>query len=573
MIKGANDLALMTTLVAPVDAGYRGPVDAGGHLRRDIGKWPLLFTGLSAMIGSGWLFGAQRAAALTGPAALLAWIIGGGVILVLALLAAELGTMFHVSGGLTRYPQATHGALVGFLASWANWLSIAAAIPLEAVASVPYLRSWPAPWAQTLFAAGTLTQPGLALAGVLVVIYFMLNFWGVRLFARMNALITVFKLVVPTATGVALIVAAFHPSHFTGAGNGGFLPYGLSGLLTAVATSGVILAFNGFQSPLNLAGEARSPERAVPFAVIGSVLVGGAIYLLLQAAYLSSVGPADLARGWAAINFSSPFAQLAIAVNLNWLALMLYADAFVSPSGAGITDMATSSRMLFGVQRNGLAPAWIGRISPVYGVPRGALWFNLGVSFVVLYCFRGWNALAAMISVATALSYLMIPISAMSLRRTSPQLRRPLRVRAIGVLGTLAFVLSGELLYWARWPLTAEIIGLMVAPLPIYLWYRRGRKAALLREELRHALWLILFLLLLVAISWAGSVEIGGRGVIPYGWDMRIVALLAAGMCQWGVRAGLPQPAVEDLLPPHPRARGESGAEADLSAERPAGSR
>ncbi len=548
------------------------PAGAGGTLRREIGTWPLLFTGLSAMIGSGWLFGAQRAAALAGPAALLAWIIGEGVILVIAVLAAELGTMFQVSGGLTRYPQATHGALVGFLASWANWLSIAGAIPLEAVASVQYLSSWHASWARALFADGSLTPPGLLLAGVLVVVYFLLNFWGVRLFARSNALITLFKVVVPTMTGVALIVAAFRPHHFTGSDTGGFLPYGLSGLLTAVSTSGVILAFNGFQSPLNLAGEARSPDRAVPFAVIGSVIIGGAIYLLLQAAYLSAVGPAQLAHGWASIDFSSPFAELALAVNLNWLALMLYADAFVSPSGAGITDMATSSRMLFGVQQNGLAPAWLGRIDPVFGVPRGALWFNLAVAFVVLYCFRGWNALAAMISVATALSYLMIPISAMSLRRTSPQLRRPMRVRSMNALGTGAFVLAGELLYWARWPLTAEIIGLMVAPLPIYLWYRRGREAARLRTEMRHALWLLLYLPVLVAISWAGAAQFGGRGLIPYGWDMIIVGLLAAVFCHWGVRAGRAKPAVAGILPPAARASGGPSPVTGTITVRPAGS-
>ena len=539
---------MSVSLTANRVAGARG-ARADRLLRREIGALPLLFTGLSAMIGSGWLFGAQRAAALAGPAAILAWLIGGAVILVIAVVAAELGTVFQISGGLTRYPQGTHGALVGFLASWANWLSIAAAIPLEAVASVQYLSSWNVPWAHSLVVAGTLTRTGLLVASALIVVYFLLNFWGVKLFARSNALITVFKLVVPTLTGIALIAASLRPSQAAGSGPGGFFPYGISGLLTAVSTSGIVLSFNGFQSPLNLAGEARNAHRTIPFAVIGSVVIGGIVYLLLQVAFLAAVNPGALAHGWATVNLNSPFAELALALNLNWLAIVLYADAFVSPSGAGITDMATSSRMILGVELNGLAPALLGRVHPVYGVPRPALWMNLLFAFAVLYGFRGWNALAAMISVATALSYLMIPISAMSLRRTAPHLRRPFRVRGMTLVGTLGFVLSGELLYWARWPLTAEIIGMMLVPLPVYGWYRRGAARALLRSDLRHATWLLLYLPVVVALSWLGSREFGGRGVIPYGWDMLVVALVATSFCFWGTRAGLPEPAIADLLP------------------------
>lgn len=522
--------------------------DTRGRLKRDIGALPLLFTGLSAMIGSGWLFGAQRAAGLAGPSAILAWLLGEGAILIIAIGAVELGTMFQVSGGLTRYPQATHGGLVGFLASWANWLSIAGALPLEAVASVQYMSSWHSRWAQSLATAGTLTSSGLILATALVVVFFLLNFWGVKLFARSNAAITLFKLTVPTLTAVALIAASMQPGHFAARPTTGFIPYGMAGLLTAVSTSGIVLAFNGFQSPLNLAGEARDADRTVPFAVIGSIVIGGVVYLLLQAAFLFAVGPTQLAHGWAGINMNSPFAELALALNLNWLALLLYADAFVSPTGAGITDMATSSRMLLGVQLNGLAPRALGRINPRYGVPRGALWFNLIIAVVVLYGFRGWNALAALISVATALSYLMVPISAMSLRRFAPHLRRPFRVRGMTLIGTVGFVITGELLYWARWPLTGEIIAMMVAPLPVYLWYRRGAAKAQLRADLNHGLWLVLFLPLLVAISWAGSPQFGGHGLIPYGWDMATVALVSWAFCRWGTRAGIHEPDVDNLL-------------------------
>jgi amino acid transporter len=231
-------------------------------LKRELGPISLLLSGVGAIIGSGWLFGAERAAVLAGPGATLAWVLGAVLILTIAAVAAELGTMFPVSGGAVRYAQVTHGPLVGFIAAWANRISIVTAIPIEAEASIQYMSSWPYPWVQSLLVNEQLTQPGLLLASALMIIYFLLNFWGVKLFARSNNLITLFKIAVPTITAVGLMLTAHHVSNLPG-GDGGFLPYGGASVLTAVATSGIVLSFNGFQSPLNLAGEARRPETSV----------------------------------------------------------------------------------------------------------------------------------------------------------------------------------------------------------------------------------------------------------------------------------------------------------------------
>jgi amino acid transporter len=117
-------------------------------------------------------------------------------------------------------------------------------------------------------------------------------------------------------------------------------------------------------------------------------------------------------------------------------------------------------------------PKSFGTVHPVWGVPRTAMWFNLAVSFVFLFFFRGWGTLAAVISVATIISYLTGPVSAMTLRRTAPDLHRPLRLPALALFACLAFVFSTELLYWAKWPLTGEIILLIVVALPVYFYFK-----------------------------------------------------------------------------------------------------
>ena len=390
-------------------------------IRREVGPFALMLTGLGSIIGSGWLFGAWRAAGLAGPDAIWAWVIGAAVITTIALTYAELGAMFPESGGMVRMSQYSHGSLVGFIGAWSNWIAIVSVIPVEAEASVQYMAGWDYQWAKDLYmhapgGKGELTPPGIAIAAVLVIVYFLLNFWSVKIFARSNTAITVFKLVVPALAAITLIASGFHSENFSVGINGGPHTMDLAAVLTAVATAGIVFSYNGFQSPVNLAGEARDPERSIPFAIFGSIALATVVYLLLQTAYLGAVPQELLAKaGWHGIDFSSPFADLAKLLGIAWLANLLFFDAFISPSGTGITYTATTARMLFGMQRNGTMPKIFGTVHNVWGVPRAAMWFNLAVSYVFLFFFRGWGTLAAVISVATIISYLTGPVSAMTL--------------------------------------------------------------------------------------------------------------------------------------------------------------
>ena len=526
-------------------------------IKREVGTFALMLTGLGSIIGSGWLFGAWRAAGLAGPGAVWAWILGAAIIMTIALTYSELGAMFPESGGMVRYSYYSHGSLVGFIGAWANWIAIVSVIPVEAEASVQYMASWPYQWTHDLYihlpdGHGVLTHPGLAIAAVLVIIYFLLNFWSVRLFAHSNTTITVFKLIVPAATGLALIASGFHSSNFSVGINGELhTSTDFAAVLTAVATAGIVFSFNGFQSPVNLAGEAKNPARSIPFAVLGSVMLAAVIYVILQYAYLGAVPPEMLAKGgWHGIDFGSPFAQLALIVNLNWLAVLLYADAFVSPSGTGITYTATTSRMIYGMQRNGSLPAVFGKLHPTYGVPRHAMWLNLAVSFLFLFFFRGWGTLAAVISVATIISYLTGPVSSMTLRRTAPSIARPLRLPGLPIIAALAFIFATELLYWAKWPLTGEIMLLIVVALPIYLYYEAKAGWKDFSRHLRAAWWLIVYLPTIAAVSWAGSSKFGGRNYITWGWDLVVVAVLALIFFVWGAKSGWATPAVAEVLKP-----------------------
>jgi len=522
-------------------------------VRREVGAWALMFTGLGSIIGSGWLFGAWRAAQLAGAGAIYAWIIGAVIVTFVALTFAELGAMFPESGGSVRYGHYSHGSLVGFITGFATWISIISVVPVEAEASVQYMNSWPWDWAHGLYVhaangQGELTATGLSCAAVLVIGYFLLNFWSVKVFANTNSAITLFKLIVPAATAIALMSAGFHWENFSVGIHGGTHAAKLASILTAVATSGIVFSYNGFQSPVNLAGEARNPGRSVPLAIFGSIVLSTVVYLLLQVAFLGAVPPDHLSEGWAGLEFSSPFAQLALALNLNMLALLLYVDAFVSPSGTGSTYTAVAGRLLYAMERSGTAPQIIGRLHPRFGIPRAAMWFNLLVAFAFLFFFRGWGKLAAVISIATIVTYLVVPVSVIALRRTAPTLPRPLRIAGLRLLAPLAFVLATLMFYWSRWPHTGQIILLLLLPLPVYFYYQGQAAWKHFGANLRAAWWLIAYLVAMAGLSWAGSTEFEGTGLIAYGWDQFSVAIAALGFYFWGLRSAWQTPALAAAL-------------------------
>src|SRR3977135_2478270 len=101
------------------------------------------------------------------------------------MASAWLCAMFADAVGAVRYGHYSHGSLVGFVAGWAAWIAIVSVIPVEAEASVQYMRSWAWAWAQELYVhaangQGELTVAGLMISAVLVVLYFLVNFWSVK---------------------------------------------------------------------------------------------------------------------------------------------------------------------------------------------------------------------------------------------------------------------------------------------------------------------------------------------------------------------------------------------------------
>lgn len=265
-------------------------------LKREVGLVGLTWASMGSIIGSGWLFGAQKALIVAGPAAIISWAIGGVVILVLALVHAELGGMYPVSGGTARFPHYAFGGVAGASFGWFSWLQAATVAPIEVSAMITYGQhySFANGWLDPK--TGVLTTSGLVVAVFLMAILTSINFLGIRRLATANSAATWWKVAIPLLTIFVLALANFHASNFTAAN--GFNPDKAHGILAAVSTSGIIFSYLGFEQADQLAGESKNPRRDIPIAIIGSIVLGVIIYVALQVSFLGALPESAIGSTW-----------------------------------------------------------------------------------------------------------------------------------------------------------------------------------------------------------------------------------------------------------------------------------
>ena len=126
----------MASNTESVGAEAATPTDVG--LKREMGLIGATWASETSIIGSGWLFGALFAAQAAGPAALVSWGLGGLAVVLLALIHAELGSMYPVAGGSARFPHFSHGSIVGFAIGWIAWIGAVTTAPIEVEAALQY---------------------------------------------------------------------------------------------------------------------------------------------------------------------------------------------------------------------------------------------------------------------------------------------------------------------------------------------------------------------------------------------------------------------------------------------------
>ncbi|MCO6008686.1 APC family permease [Actinoallomurus purpureus] len=513
-----------------------GSVDSGRHLRRDVGFWGLMFVSLGSIIGSGWLLGALTAATIAGPASLLSWILAAVMLAILALVHAELGATYPVAGGTARFPSFAFGPLVGFTAGWMAWIQAVAIAPIEVEATLSYCDhiSWVKNNITLLHTDGTLTGAGLLVATVFMLLFTIINVVGVKLLAESNGITVIWKTAIPLLTVVVLLLLTFHASNFTA--GGGFMPFGAHGIFAALP-AGVVFALQGFEQAIQMAGEAKKPQRDISRAVITATAIGTVVYILLEIAFIGALNPANLAHGWASPvgkGDFGPYATLAIGAGAAWLAVLLYADAVISPAGTGLVYVATSSRLSYALGRERSVPSGVAKVSRK-GVPTVSIIIAFVVGEIAFLPFPSWQSLVGLVTSATAIMYAFGPIALRALRLRDPERPRPYRLPAHRVLAPVGFVCANLIIYWssfqAEWKLgLAILVGLGIFAVT------RATSPQAERSALNWpaAMWVWPWLGGMILIGSLG--RYGGLKVLPEWVDILTVAVFALAVYFFAVR-------------------------------------
>lgn len=495
-------------------------------MKRSVSTLTLLFTSVSAILGSGWLFSAYYASTIAGPSALLAWVIAGVCIIFVAFVFAELTTMLPVMGSSTRIPQMTHGTIVGFMYSWIIWLCYAAIPPTEVQAIVQYASFY---FPNLTLEHGALTKEGYAVATVLMLIITCINAFSLRWLLRSNTALTFMKIIIPVAIIAFIFAKYFHPQQLIHPAGSTFFPMGIKGMLTAISAGGMVYAFNGFTQACEWGGAVKRPGTSLPIAIIGSILLTFLIYVGLQAALLTSLKSSNLINGWQHLTLTrgtSPLASLLYQDNLSWLLPLLFTGAIIGPFAASLIYTSGAAQSLRSKSINGYLPEFL-QILSSKNTPVFAVIINFAFGMMLFAPLPGWNKMMGFLTSLMTFTYTIGPVCLIALRDQAPHQDRPFRLPFATLWGTIAFYFCTVFSYFNGWDIISKLSVGFAAGFVVLILYRLfSRKKNLPKLRWKESTWIWPYISGLTLISYLGSFG-DGKNIIPFGWDLLVLALFS----------------------------------------------
>lgn len=507
------------------------------QFKKNISTFSLMMTGITSMVGSGWLLATQKISVVAGPAGMLAWLVGMLVVILIAFFCIEIGTLNTSAGGIGYYSTVTHGRFSGFLTQWVNWLSILAVPAVEAQAIVQYLSQC-SPLARQCYDMRNhiLTPIGIIIAIGFMVLFMAVNYWGSRLFIRFNNSLTAIKIIIPVLTVIFLIYSGFNPDNF-GHTMTEFAPLGWSAVGTAVISCGVVMSFNGFQVPLNFSEEIKNPKRQLPIAIIGGIIFTFILYVALQAVFIGAI-PADaLKNGWHGINYRSPYVNLLLAANFQVMAWAVMSTSAVAPAACGAAFVASASRIIFSLSKTGLLPKFLSRLDTKYNAPRPAILLNFVLGSSFLFMFKGWTQLVAIISVLHIFSYLSMPVVVVAYRRMQAKSQAKIdnfRLPFAPFFALLVIFVLALLLFFAAWPNVGYMSALILPGLVFFFYYEyKNSGTKEMWTLVKSGSWLLYFMAGISLICFLGNNP--GGNLINLPTSVALVTILSTSSFFYGV--------------------------------------
>ncbi len=439
-------------------------------MKRGLKNRHLQMIALGGAIGTGLFYGSTSTIALAGPSGMLAYLMGGIVIFFIMRMLGEMAVDEPVSGSFSYYASKYWGRFPGFLSGWNYWFNYVLVSMAELTAVGIYMNFWFPDLPQWLSALVCLVAI-TALNLVNVKAYGEAEFW--------MALIKIAAIVSMILLGLGLLFTSGQPfpENFSNLwSNDGFLPHGVWGLLEATAV--VMFSFGGIELIGITAGEAENPDRTIPRA-INQVIWRILIFYVGTMAVLMALWPWDQVGTQA-----SPFVQIFENVGVPAAAHILNFVVLTAAVSVYNSAIYSNSRMLYGLAKEGEAPAFFLRLSP-HGVPVRGILASSGITLIVValnYFLAGHIFLYLMMiaTCAAVISWVTICVTHLLFRRRCAAEGRATRFRSplypwTNVL-SLVF-LAGVIFFMAQVPdMQLAVLFLPAWLLVLFVGYRCRRR-------------------------------------------------------------------------------------------------
>jgi amino acid transporter/nucleotide-binding universal stress UspA family protein len=411
---------------------------------RDLGLFDATMIGVGAMIGAGIFVLTGLASGEAGPASILAFALNGVVTLLTAFAYAELASAIPRAGGGYSYVRMAFPGAPGFIAGWMLWFAYTVACGLYALGFAGYfwefLEKYAHSFTMLVFGSVGAHIAGLVITTIIVLLFIILNIRGAAVTGKAENILTLSKIIVLAIFIIfGFIAISDSPAHVSESFTP-FLPNGLGGVLVAMGLT--FIAFEGYDLIATVAEEIKNPEKNIPLATFISLGVAVTIYLLILFVSLTAINP----EGMSSWEFLGKFKETAIVraaeafMPAFGVALIVFGGLLSTTSALNATVMA-ASRVAFSMGRDLLLPKSVSKIHSKRRTPHIAI-IVTGIVLLGMALTLPIEAVGSAASLIFLLTFSMVNLSVIALRRKYPEIPRKYKVPLYPVLPILGFSIN-----------------------------------------------------------------------------------------------------------------------------------
>ena len=368
----------------------------------------LMAIGIGTVIGTGiFILPGTIAAKQAGPGVSLSFLLSAIVCAFAAMCYAEFASALPVAGSAYSYGNVVFGEFFGWLLGWALVLEYMLAVASVSTGWAAYFNSFIESFGLKIphalsgpFDPAHGTYINIVAVVIVLLITVMLS-RGLQSSVRVNNIAVVIKvaiILIFIVAGLFFIKPKnYHP----------FLPYHMSGVIHG-ATIG-FFAYLGFDCVSSSAAEVKNPKRNMPLGIIGTL---GIVTLLYMGVAIVLTGMVKYTR----LDVANPVSYALQLVHQNWLAELLSIGALIGMFTMIVAMIYSSSRLIYAIGRDGLLPAFLGKLDKKSHSPQVALWI-VAVIIATMGGLVSLDQLTSLVNIGTLFAFTLVSFGIIPLRR------------------------------------------------------------------------------------------------------------------------------------------------------------